>query len=273
MIGVVSEQQASSPSGAIFFGTSGWLHHQWRGSFYPEDAPAEAWLATYSEEFSSVEVVASAHVMPEPVELTLWRSVTGGRLKFLLRAPRTITHTKKLKNCELELQMLLSRAALLESALGPIIFELPAHWRLNLPRLQTFLQTIPKGQQLAFDCPHPSWHCADVYDLLRHHGVGCCVRGGDSPEPVPAYRAQSIIIRLQGPRNTTSGHYRTETLRKWVDETLAWNRSGKDVYLLFDSDDALYSMKNARRFRGLLKDPTLQIPQQTIGGSLSDSDQ
>ena len=246
--------------GITYFGTTGWLHSQWRGPFYPLDLPVDDWLRAYMEEFPAVEIEESSHTLPEAAVMSQWRTAVGEQLKFLLRAPRSITHTRKLKNCEVTLQTLFSRATLLKTARGPVIFELPSAWQLNLRRLRAFLDMIPKGQKIAFDFPHPSWHCIEVFSLLESHAACCCIRDRDGPASLPYDLTDTVIIRLQGPNKPHGEQYRSTVLRNWVDKSLAWNRRGKNVYLLFDSDEALYSMKNARRFRGLLTDLALHIP-------------
>ena len=65
------------------------------------------------------------------------------------------------------LKNFLTRIEKLGRKLGPILFQLPPRWRVNLERLEQFLQVLPEAHLYAFECRDPSWHNPLVYALLR----------------------------------------------------------------------------------------------------------
>ena len=60
--------------------------------------------------------------------------------------------------------------------------------KADLPRLETFLTSLPKGQRYAFEFRHGTWSDDAVYELLRSHRSAWCVADTDE-EPVAEFAA------------------------------------------------------------------------------------
>lgn len=237
-------------------GTSGWRLPQWRGVFYPEALPREEWLAFYAAQFGCVELDRSFYALPAASAVQRWRDRVGGDFRFAVRAPRTITHYKKLGNCADVLDAFLARMQGFGERLGPILFQLPPRWRCNLRRLEGFLERLPAGPRYAFELRDPSWQCSEVHALLARYAAALCVHDADGrPSPAVA-TADFVYVRLYGPAGEPPGGYRAHTLRGWARRALGWNRAGKTVYLFFASDARAFAVRNAQHTRSFLEDRT-----------------
>ena len=60
-----------------------------------------------------------------------------------MKASRFTTHMKKLKDPGSSSEKFFLVAERLEEKLGPILFQLPPRWKLNLERLAEFLEALP----------------------------------------------------------------------------------------------------------------------------------
>ena len=83
--------------------------------------------------------------------------------------------------------------------LGPILFQLPPHWRSNKERLENFLTALSKEFRYAFEFRDRSWLNTDVYELLAKHDAAFCIYELDhfiSPKEVTT---DLVYIRLHGP--------------------------------------------------------------------------
>src|SRR5207244_10483169 len=83
--------------------------------------------------------------------------------------------------------------------LGPILFQLPPRWGVNLERLNEFLRVLPKKNHYAFEFRDPSWSTPAVYQLLRRYNAAFCIfeiAGWQSPIEVTA---DFTYVRLHGP--------------------------------------------------------------------------
>ncbi len=237
----------------IRIGTSGWQYRHWRKSFYPEKLRRADWLAHYSGYFNSVEVNASFYRLPEFEDIHHWCQSVPEDFVFALKAPRSITHFKKLKNCEPLLDALTSRIEAFAGRMGPVLFQLPPRWRCNPRRLSDFLALLPPKHRFAFEFRDPSWHCDEVYALLAEHQAAFCIfdlDGQTSPLETPG---EFVYTRLHGPRAAYTGNYSAQALRTWSGRALGWRRKNKDVYVYFDNDARAYSAKNARRMLAMMQ--------------------
>ncbi len=242
----------------IRIGTSGWHYPHWRGHYYPPDLPTDKWLAWYARDFDCVEVNNTFYQLPSAETIAHWCEQTPETFMFTVKASRLITHLKKLKDCQSPLAVFLERITLLGPRLGPILFQLPPRWHINLPRLESFLQLLPNHYQYSFEFRDPSWHRPEVYDLLRSHQIGWCLfdlAGQQAPEIITS---NLVYVRLHGPGAAYSGSYDTVVLERWAAKILGWASAGRHVHVFFDNDQAGYAVINAK---GLLKLVTYRSPR------------
>lgn len=181
----------------VFTGTSGFSYKEWRGSFYPDKLQPKAMLEHYSAHLSAVEINNTFYRMPAESMLVGYRERTPEAFRFVLKAPRSITHSRRLRDCQDHVAHLASVASALGSKLGPVLFQLPPNFQADAARLEGFLACLPPGLQAAFEFRHPSWHRDDTYERLRKAGVALCIADVDGDPPVPLATASFTYLRLR----------------------------------------------------------------------------
>jgi uncharacterized protein YecE (DUF72 family) len=235
----------------FFIGTSGWHYGHWRDVFYPEGLPPERWLAYYARHFNTVEINRSFYRLPEPAAVARWCECVPAGFRFALKASRFITHMKKLKEPRESLKAFSEVAAGLGMRLGPVLFQLPPHWRVDPARLAAFLAALPRNWRCAFELRDPSWHCEEVYAALRRHNAAFCIfdlGGFTSPLELTADFA---YLRLHGPGEPYAGRYGRRRLRDWAAAIQGWKGQG-EVHAYFDNDEAGFAVQDALELRRLL---------------------
>jgi uncharacterized protein YecE (DUF72 family) len=143
-------------------GCSGWNYKSWRERFYPRGLPPARWLAYYAERFDTVEVNNTFYRLPERSTFAAWRTQLPARFLVAVKASRFLTHMKRLREPEEPIRRLFSRAAALDGKLGPVLYQLPGNFHIDLYRLDTFLAALPRrrsSRQLrhVMEFRHPSW--------------------------------------------------------------------------------------------------------------------
>lgn len=234
-------------------GTSGWAYKHWRGPFYPEELSSTQWLRFCAERYSSIEINNSFYHLPTEQTFRKWHDEVPDDFLFSVKASRYITHMKKLKEPENSLPPLMERVELLAEKLGPILFQLPPSWSLNLERLNEFLDALPPKRLHTFEFRNPSWFVEDVFRALREHNAALCIyelAGQNSPRELTA---DFVYIRLHGPDGAYGGNYPHETLKEWADAISGWRRSRKGVYCYFDNDQNGYAALNAADLWNMVK--------------------
>ena len=237
----------------IRIGTVGWRHLHWRGPVYAPDVPREEWLASYASEFDVVELAESAYALPEPEIITDWCAATPESFRFAVRAPRQITHEKRLKHCASDLQRLFLRLEAFDLRLGPVIFTLPERWPFNLPRLSGFLGALPARSNAVLEAKDPSWHADEAREMLHRHAVSLCLHERKPCAEERTVMGRCTFIRPLVPVRQNPAGLPLEALRGWAGKVRGWNRRGCDVYVVF-TDDArtANAVRNARRLRMFL---------------------
>ncbi len=171
-----------------------------------------------------------------------------------MKASRFITHNKKLKDPEHALDNLLPRAAHLGPKLGPILLQLPPHWRVNPASLENLLEILPRELRYAFEFREPSWINSEVGAILKKFNAAFCIyelAGYHSPLHITADFA---YVRLHGPESGKyQGSYSLEQLRAWAHQIESWARELKAIYIYFDNDQAGYAAANALTLKHLIR--------------------
>jgi len=155
----------------ILAGTSGFSYKEWLGAFYPEKLPAKGMLAYYATRLPTVEINNTFYRMPNEAALLGWRAQVPATFRFAIKAPRRITHSKKLKDCAAELHFLLGGLDRLEPCLGSILFQLPPYAKRDVPALAAFVAELPQGCRAAFEFRNDSWLERDVFALLESRNL------------------------------------------------------------------------------------------------------
>ncbi len=237
----------------ILIGTSGWHYDSWRGPFFPKGLPIKAQLQYYSSQFLTAELNGVFYRTPSEKSVESWREHTGDNFVFAWKASKYITHWKRLIDCGNSVELLNDRLSLLHGKIGPILFQLPPHFSVNLDRLTAFCKLLSKKRRYTFEFRHPSWYCPPVFRLLAHENIALCLSDHhDAPSPWKR-TADFIYIRGHGPGGRYKGHYRTETLQTWTRKIRGWVRQDCDVFVYFDNDQKSAAPADALKLRQMAK--------------------
>ena len=236
----------------IHVGTSGWSYAHWKGPFYPHALPSDQMLEYYAQHFRSVEINSSFYRLPDKKTLQHWYDNTPDDFLFTAKASRYITHMKKLKDPLKSVPAFLDCISLLKDKLGPVLFQLPPHWRFNTARLAGFLDSLDDRFRYTFEFRDHSWLNGEAFELLARHNAAFCIyelEGFGTPEVITA---DFIYVRLHGPDGAYQGSYSHKALSARAETFMEWALQGKQVYCYFDNDQLGYAAKNAGRLQKIL---------------------
>lgn len=216
----------------LLAGTSGYSYKEWCGHFYPQKLPADQMLGYYAARLPTVEINNTFYRMPAETMLARWATEVPADFAFSLKAPKRITHEKRLVAAGSDVGEFVRRATTLGDKLAVLLFQLPPFQKKDLPRLRDFLAVLPPGARVAFEFRNPSWQADDVYETLRAHGAMLCVTDTDEGDTPFIATSDHAYVRL---RRT---HYDHGELRGWAERIAAQPLQRTYVYFMHE-DDAL----------------------------------
>jgi len=232
----------------IHVGCSGWNYDGWKGNFYPEKISASKMLPEYAKQLETVEVNGTFYSLPKPKSVKEWAKLVPKDFIFSEKASRYITHMKKLKDPKEPLGNLYEILEPFGDKLGPVLFQLPPSWNVNLGRLKDFLNCLSQDFRYTFEFRDKSWLCDEVYAVLHKHNSALCVYDYQQYQSPKELTADFVYVRLHGPEQQAyKGSYKDDVLDGHAKDFKNWQRGGKEVFCYFDNDDKANAPKDAKR--------------------------
>jgi len=210
-------------------------------------------LPFYADRFSTVEINRSYYRLPSREVFEGWRAQTPPGFLFAVKASRFLTHMKKLNDPEEPLERLMTAACGLEEKLGPVLFQFPRQWRLNLYRLDGFLPLLKQypSVRFAFEFRHDSWLVRAVYERLERAGCALCLPVGWGIPLDVRITAPWTYIRMHG--GESSNAFADDELQRWAGRIAGFLDDGRDAYVYFNNDPFGDAVRDADRLRSLLR--------------------
>ena len=258
-----------------YVGMSGWTYEPWRGDFYPKGLRQADELAYASEHVNSIELNGSFYSLQKPASWQKWRDGTPEDFVFSVKAPRFITHIKRLDDvAEPVANFFASGILALGAKLGPILWQLPPNLDFDPDNLEAFLSLLPhttgeavelakkrgermKGKEyLETDADRPVRHALEVRNysfddqdfatLVERHNVATVL--GDSAGRWPKLdwvTADFAYARLHGDKELYTSGYDAAGIEAWQEWVLDQLDHDRDAYVYFDNDQKVRSPYDA----------------------------
>lgn len=224
----------------LYCGTSGFSFKEWKGPFYPEKLKADEMLAFYASRLPAVEINNTFYRLPDPSLLERWRGQVPEDFRFAVKASRRITHIKRLKDCADEAARFFGAVEVLGERLGAVLVQLPPQFRIDVERLERFLELVPEGVATAFEFRHDSWQDARVLAALESRGAAWVTTDDEDRDPGNLPRTASwTYLRLRAPT------YGPESLERWRNACETFERA----FVFFKHEDEARGPKLAEQMQ------------------------
>jgi uncharacterized protein YecE (DUF72 family) len=217
----------------VYAGTSGWAYASWKPDFYPAKLPAAKFLSHYSARLNSVEVNYTFRRFPSQKLLQGWIEATPPDFKFAFKAHQRITHFMRLRDAAGQTSDFVGALEPMRKAnkLGPVLFQLPPHLKLDLNLLEDFLAGLPKQICAAFEFRHSSWFNDEVFTALRNANAALCQAESEDIVTPQVSTADFSYLRLRNESYSVKARNEiAERVKKLV-------QSG-DVFTYFKHEEA-----------------------------------
>ena len=217
----------------FFAGTSGFSYPSWKPDFYPKQVQSKRFLEHYARRLNSVEINYTFRQLASASTLNGWLAQVPEGFAFSCKAHQKLTHMLRMRDTEGFTEVFLRSLEPLRAArrLGPVLFQFPPNFKLDMARLEAFLPLLPKDIRFAFEFRNESWLDDAVYARLADRNIALCLAESEKLEIPKIFTADFTYFRL---RKAEYGEAAREELWEQASELLA---TGRDVYLYFKHED------------------------------------
>lgn len=243
--------------GKVRIGISGWSYAPWRGVFFPEGLPQKQELSYAAGKFPSIEINGTFYSLQRPSSYAAWAAATPRGFVFAVKAPRYITHIRRLREVEKPLANFLASGVLrLGPKLGPILWQFPPSFRFDAARMESFFELLPRDTlaaaalarrhekrrlrhgawtragprrrlRHAVEIRHDSFAVPEFVALLRRHRIGLvCADTVEWPRLMDV-TADFVYCRLHGSEELYASGYDSQAIGRWARRVAAWARGGE----------------------------------------------
>ncbi|HTK34187.1 MAG TPA: DUF72 domain-containing protein [Caulobacteraceae bacterium] len=152
-------------SGQVRVGTAGWQIPRAVRDAFPE---AGSTLQRYAARFAGVEINSTFYRPHRPATFERWAADTPAAFRFAVKAPRTITHEKRLADASEPLAAFLDQIASLGPKLGPLLIQLPPSLAFDAAVAERFFAELRArfDGEVACEPRHRTWFEAAAEALL-----------------------------------------------------------------------------------------------------------
>jgi len=234
---------------ALHLGTSGWTYEHWKNVFYPPEISKAHWFEHFSSIFDTVELNASFYRIPTVKTVEGWDRRSPENFRFAVKMSRLVTHVKKLRNCEHELEWFFSVFEPLQKKIGIFLVQLPPSMKFNPALIRDFSELLPENARFAFEFRNSSWYNEETYGILGDLGHVFCIHDWDGIPTDRIVTSDTAYIRFHGYDSRYGGDYQEEILDNWAEWIRGLIKKGTTVYGYFNNDIGGFAVKNCLQLR------------------------
>jgi uncharacterized protein YecE (DUF72 family) len=242
------------------------MYKHWRGLFYPDTLAVKRWFAYYADVFDTVEINNSFYRLPTPETFAAWRNQAPPGFCYAVKANRYLTQAKKLKECEEPLVRMMRSVDALRPALGPLLFQLPPRFEVNLARLEAFVEILPRDLACVFESREPSWYCDAAFALLDRYQASLCVHDMPGSASPRLALGRAAYLRFHGTTGKYVGRYPDEVLAGWAEWIVMEACAGRAGWAFFNNDIGGHAIEDAQTFKAKVRQgspPSVQNRERT----------
>lgn len=232
-------------------GSSGFHYKEWKEIFY-NNLPASKWFSFYASRFNTLESNVSFYRFPQLSMLQKWYTDSPDGFSFSVKAPRTITHYKKFKDCKQQLSDFYDviREGLKEKS-GCVLFQLPPGFSYNEERLHDICTQLDPSFNNVIEFRDAGWWNEEVYKTLEQYGITFC---GISHPKLPGQvicTSPVLYYRFHGVPQLYKSAYTHEFLDTIIREIKNCGKI-KDAYLYFNNTMTTAAIEHIQYLEGKL---------------------
>jgi uncharacterized protein YecE (DUF72 family) len=174
------------------------------------------WLKYYSRVFDYAEIDSSFYNIPHIITVNNWARRIPQNFKFTAKFPRVITHEKRLKDVNKELDQFFESIGPISRKTLALLIQLPPSMQIfeGLESLRELIPNLDPGFRYAVEVRHPSWFQDLAYNFFANNDI--CLVWSQLAElkTPPVVTTDFLYLRLIGDRSIQEKDFWSDTNRQ-----------------------------------------------------------
>jgi uncharacterized protein YecE (DUF72 family) len=217
-------------------GCAGWAIRKEHAALFPTSG---SHLARYAQLFNAAEINSSFYRPHRRSTYERWAATVPDDFAFAVKAPKEITHGRRLAQTGAVLDAFLVEVTGLGEKLGPVLFQFPPKLAFEPRVARSFFADVRARFQGSVVCEprHNNWFTASADDLLKEFRVG---RVAADPAVVPAAAEPGgwhgvTYFRLHGSPRMYYSEYDADRLERYTRQLAAAATRDQACWCIFDN--------------------------------------
>jgi len=232
-------------------GCSGYHYAEWRRIFYPESLSPRKWFEFYCTQFNSLELNVTFYRFPKADFLKGWYGRSPDNFIFTVKAPRLITHFKRLNEAQHALNNFYGTVREgLQHKLGCILFQFPSSFVFEEHRLERIVNLVNPTFNNVIEFRHESWWNPAVFNAFSANKITFSGMSHPSLDESAVKTNDVVYYRFHGVPHLYSSKYDHETLEKIAHDIQSMN-DVREAYIYFNNTSEGAAIANAKQFQEL----------------------
>jgi uncharacterized protein YecE (DUF72 family) len=222
--------------GQFRIGCAGWTIPRQHAALFPKSGNH---LERYAGRFSAVEINSSFYRPHRHSTYERWAAAVPNDFAFAVKAPREITHHRRLTDIEAILDVFLTEVTGLGEKSGPLLFQLPPNLAFDLKTVRSFLATLRARFDGVVVCEprHADWFVTSAEDLLTEFRIA---RAAVDPACVPTAAEPGgwndlAYFRLHGSPRVYYSEYGPDRIARLAQQLARAGAGRSPVWCIFDN--------------------------------------
>ena len=208
------------------------------------------WFSYYCSYFSTYEYNGSFYRMPTVSGLEKWYDKTPAYFKFSIKAPKTITHNKKMIDCQQEISDFYSVITNgLKDKLACVLWQFPPGFSYTDERLRLITQHLDNSFKNVIEFRNISWWQQHVFKELATKQLTFCNVSYPGLPTSMVYNTNIAYIRLHGIPKLFYSEYTYNEIEALYSELL--KTTVIECYVYFNNTASLAGIINAMQLQKL----------------------
>lgn len=177
-----------------------------------------------------------------------WHDSVPENFRFSVKVPRTITHYKRLQDCEDEIAVFMAGMARLHEKLGCLLVQLPPSFQYAERQVKSFFETLRNLTAVGIVCEprHPSWFTLEAVGLLDKFSIAYVEADPQIVMNIPSGKYKDILyVRLHGSPVIYHSSYSTDFLNDLSLRLAREKDAGRRTWCIFDNTASGAALENA----------------------------